>query len=78
MQYQMQRLNDALSALETTLTELISSLGGKDLYSFKEADALAQSTRLLCEISSYKSRVVQPTLTMEASPSILESEQEKF
>ena len=72
-----QRLNDDLSALEATLIELINSLEGKDLYSFKEADALAQSTRLLCEISFFRLLEGPLIQAMAALPSIPENEQEK-
>jgi hypothetical protein len=77
MQFLMQRLNDELSALETTLEELTSDYERKDSYSLVEVDRLVLYTKLLLEISCFRLLEGQLIQAMEASPSIPESEQEK-
>jgi hypothetical protein len=72
-----QRLNEELSALETMLIELISSLEKKDSYDSLEVQALVLCTRLAYGTSSSRLQAELLTQAMEASPSIRESEQEK-
>jgi Asp-tRNA(Asn)/Glu-tRNA(Gln) amidotransferase B subunit len=60
-----------------TLTELIESLKKKHTLSYKQGNALVHLMKLRSEISSYRFLEEPSILTMEASPSIPESEQEK-